>query len=69
MDLFVNAGCFMNKSKLKIFIGSIFMLNLLVTAEKVYAAMKRSPSPPRTSQQTTLKAFFSGQEVRKWEKL
>lgn len=54
----------MNKSKLKNFIGSIFMLNFLVTAEKVYAAMRRSPSPPRTSQQT-FKTFWTSSDIKR----
>ncbi len=50
MDLFINMGCFMNKSKLKIFIGSIIALNCIIVMEKTHAAMRRPPSPPPTSQ-------------------
>ncbi len=69
MDLFINMGCFMNKSKLKIFIGSILTLNCFITVQKVYSAMKRPPSPPRSSQSSTSRvvpqSYFSGSDLRK----
>lgn len=42
MDLFINMGCFMNKSKLKFLIGGVLTLNFLIYAEKSFAAIRRT---------------------------